>query len=293
MSVAPVIIEAAVNGVTPRERTPHVPRTPAEVAADAIACIEAGASIVHSHTDDPVLDMVTAAHDPAPYIEAWSPVLERFPDALLYPTMTGGGPHTTFERRYAHIPSIAEAGVLPMGIVDPGSVNIGGLEPDGRPAATDVVYINSLFDVRQMFETCAELGVPVNISIFDGSFMRTAVAYARSGGLPHGATIKIFFGSDHVPFGIPATRAGLEAYLDILGDCTLPWSVALPGGDVLESEVGVLAFERGGHVRVGLEDYAGPDQPTNVELVTRAVEAAARHGRPPATAAEARKLMRG
>ena len=104
----PVIIEAAVNGTTQKDRNPHVPRSPEEIAADAIACLEAGASIIHNHTDDPVLDMVTPAHDAGPYIDAWRPVLERFPDALLYPTMTGGGPHTTVEKRYAHIPALAE-----------------------------------------------------------------------------------------------------------------------------------------------------------------------------------------
>jgi len=291
MSGPPVIIEAAINGTTGRDRNPHVPRTPEEISRDAIACLEVGAAIIHNHNDDPVLDMVTPAHEAGPYVAAWRPVLERFPDALLYPTMTGGGPHTTVEQRYGHLPALAEAGVLTMGIVDPGSVNIGGLEPDGTPAATDIVYINSLADVRHMFTTCARLGVPVNISIFDGSFMRTAVAYARAGGIPHGGTIKIFFGSDAVPFGIPATRAGLDAYLDILGDCALPWSVALPGGDIQSSEIGALALERGGHLRVGLEDYAGPDQPHNVELVERAIEFASRFGRRPATPAETRKLL--
>jgi 3-keto-5-aminohexanoate cleavage enzyme len=293
MSGKPVIIEAAVNGTTQPGRNPPVPRTPEEITADAIACLEAGASIVHSHTDDPVLDMVTPAHDPTPYIDAWRPVLECFPDALLYPTMTGGGPHTTIEQRYGHISAIAEAGVLTMGIVDPGSVNIGWLDPDGRPAPTDIVYINSMADIRYMFDTCAGLGVPVNVSIFDGSFMRTAIAYARAGGMPHGATIKIFFGTDTGPFGIPATRAGLDVYLDILGECTLPWSVALPGSDILTSEAGLLALERGGHLRVGLEDYGGAGHPTNVELVERAVEVAARFGRQPATPTETRKRLVG
>ena len=64
----PVILEAAINGVTTPERNPNVPRSPAEVAREALACIEAGASIVHNHTDDPIFDGVTAAHDAKPYI---------------------------------------------------------------------------------------------------------------------------------------------------------------------------------------------------------------------------------
>lgn len=290
-STGPVILEAAINGVTTRERNPSVPRTPAEIAAEAIRCIEVGASIIHNHNDDPVIDMITPTHEAAPYVEAWSTVLARHPDVFLYPTMTGGGPHTTIEKRYGHLPQIAAAGVLRMGIVDPGSVNIGSFEADGAPGAGDVVYLNSNADIRYMVDTCTALGVPVSFSIFDGSFMRTAVAYIRSGRIPHGGQIKIFFGSNYTPFGIPATVAGLEAYLDMLGDCPLPWSVALPGGDILETEVGRLALERGGHLRIGLEDYAGPGQPTNVEILERARKLCQDVGRAIATPTQTKELM--
>ncbi len=287
----PVILEAAINGVTTRDRNPHVPREPSEIAAESIRCIEAGATILHNHNDDPVIDMTTRAHSAKPYVEAWKPVLDIHPDVYLYPTMTGGGPHTTVEERYGHLPEIARAGVLRMGIVDPGSVNLGGFEADGTPAATDVVYLNSNADIRYMIDTCDRLSVPISFSIFDGSFMRTAVAYVRAGRARHGGQIKIFFGSDYAPFGIPATEAGLLAYLDMLGDCPLPWSVALPGGDILTNPVGRLALERGGHLRVGLEDYAGPDQPTNVEILERATRLCAEVGREIATPAEAARLM--
>jgi len=289
----PVILEAAINGVTPRERNPSVPRTPEEIAAEAIACIEAGASIIHNHNDDPVIDMVTPSHEAGPYIRAWKTVLERHPDAFLYPTMTGGGPHTTIERRYGHIPEIARAGVLRMGIVDPGSLNLGSFEADGAPDASETIYQNSNADVRYMVDTCTALEVPISFSIFDGSFMRTAVAYVRSGRIRHGGQIKIFFGSDYAPFGIPATKAGLDAYLDILGDCPLPFSVALPGGDLLSSEVARLALERGGHLRVGIEDYAGPGQPTNLEILERATKLCAEVGRAVATPAETAELLTG
>jgi uncharacterized protein (DUF849 family) len=37
---APCIIEVALNGVTTKDANPHVPRTPAEITSDALACIE-------------------------------------------------------------------------------------------------------------------------------------------------------------------------------------------------------------------------------------------------------------
>jgi 3-keto-5-aminohexanoate cleavage enzyme len=47
----PVIIEAAINGGNTKDRNPHTPTTPDEIAADALACIAAGAAIVHNHVD--------------------------------------------------------------------------------------------------------------------------------------------------------------------------------------------------------------------------------------------------
>ena len=288
----PVILEAAINGVTTKARNPNVPRSPAEITADALRCLEACATIVHNHTDDPIFDGVTAEHSPAPYIEAWRPVLERHPDVFLYPTMTGGGPHTTVAQRYGHLPAIARAGCLTMGIVDPGSVNIGTFDADGTPSTHDTIYLNSNADVRYMVDTCDGLRVPVNFSIFDGSFMRMAAAYLRAGRIRHGGIVKIFFGSPLASFGIPASEAGLVAYLEMLGESALPWSIAIPGGDLLSNEVAGLALERGGHLRVGLEDYAGPGQPTNVEILERAAKLCSDVGRPLARPDEAARLMK-
>ena len=51
------------------------------------------------------------------------------------------------------------------------------------------------------------------------------------------------------------------------------------------------ALELGGHLRVGLEDYAGTASPTNRELVERAVELVRASGRPLATPADAARLL--
>ena len=57
----PVIIEAALNGVTSKARNPHVPTAPEEIAADARAAIAAGAAIVHNHIDEFALPGPAAA----------------------------------------------------------------------------------------------------------------------------------------------------------------------------------------------------------------------------------------
>ena len=50
-NTSPLIIEAAINGATSKEKNPHVPRTVDEIVESAFACLEAGAAIVHNHND--------------------------------------------------------------------------------------------------------------------------------------------------------------------------------------------------------------------------------------------------
>ena len=65
------------------------------------------------------------------------------------------------------------------------------------------------------------------------------------------------------------------------------WMVAV----LLATPLAEYALELGGHLRVGLEDYGGPMQPSNVELIERAVALCQRKGRTVATAAEAAVLL--
>ncbi len=67
--------------------------------------------------------------------------------------------------------------------------------------------------------------------------------------------------------------------------------MAVIGGDLCRSPVARLALERGGHLRVGLEDWAGAGTPANAELVREAVALAAAVGRRAATPAEAAALL--
>ena len=135
---------------------------------------------------------------------------------------------------------------------------------------------------------------------YAGAFLRAALAYHRAGRLPRGALVKLYFGGEFdylggtsagVGFGLPPTEVALDAYLAMLGESGLPWSVAVIGGDVVRSGMAGLAIARGGHVRVGLEDHAGSRKPTNVELVEEVVDLAAATGRPVASCAEAAQIL--
>jgi uncharacterized protein (DUF849 family) len=292
--MTPVIIEAAINGVTTRARNPHVPRTPEEIAADGLRCIDAGAAIVHNHLDEFSLDGAAAAER---YLEGWRPLLAKRPDAIVYPTVGFGG---SVEARYDHIDRLAGSGLMRMGLLDPGSVNLGGLADDGLPGGVDFIYANTFGDIRYVAGLCDRHRLGPSIAIFEPGFLRTTLAYHRAGRLPKGAFVKLYFGGEHdyiggqrggATFGLPPTRPALEAYLDLLEGSGLTWAVAVIGGDVAASGMAKLALARGGHVRVGLEDYAGPRTPTNEELVHEVTALVAEVGRPVATSAETARLL--
>ena len=105
-----VIIECAINGTTSKRSNPYVPVSPEEIAIDALACIEAGASIIHNHIDRHGISEAEAAER---YLEGWRPVLAERPDALLYPTV-----HLGEGISYEHLVPLAAAG-LRVGLVDP------------------------------------------------------------------------------------------------------------------------------------------------------------------------------
>lgn len=288
----PVIIEAAINGIAKKEHKPNVPLSAEEIRIDSLACLEAGASIIHAHNRSIRLVGQEAADE---YAAAWVQILEARPDALWYPT---GVAAETTEDRILHHELLADEGLIRMAYVDPGSANTGWTGPDGLP--TGGVYVNSYDHTRAAFEQCERLNLAPSIAIYEPGWLSTTLAYHRAGKLPKGAMIKLYFGdewgllgrSKGVSFGLPPTEHALLAYLDMLEGSDLPWSVSVWGGDLMKTPVARLAVERGGHLHVGLEEFFDPDrQPTNLELIAEAVELCNETGVDVASCAETADLL--
>ena len=118
MHDTPVVIEVALNGATPVERNPHVPQTQARLVEDALACIDAGAAIVHTHAPDITLAGEAGA---SAYLAHFEPIHAKAPEAILYPTLVWG---ESIEEKTSHIEPLAAAFPLRVGFVDPGSLNL-------------------------------------------------------------------------------------------------------------------------------------------------------------------------
>lgn len=289
-STAPVIIEAALNGVTTRRHNPLAPVTADELASDAIACIDAGATIVHTHADNlgaPVAELT------ARYADCFRVVLDARPDALLYPTIGFG---STVAERFGHVGTLASEGLVHAAAVDPGSVNLGGAGPDGLPPPMEFVYTNPFADIRYAFDLAAQHRIGPSVAIFEPGFLQVVLAYFDAGALPPGTLVKFYFAAGgyltrgRALWGAPPIAEALDLYLAMLGDRAVPWAIAVVGGSLFDhTELVADALRRGAHLRVGLEDWA--DGPANAEQVQRAAVLAQRAGRRVATAIETRALL--
>ena len=289
MTEAPVVIEAALNGVTSRKMSPHVPITPEEQAKDALTCVDAGATVIHTHTHDFTASPEDAAEA---YAAAYRPVVDAHPGIICYPT-TGFGP--TIEQRYRHIELLDDMGLIRAAFLDTGSVNLGGTGRDGLPPASDFVYTNTFNDIAYKMRVCQERELGPSIACFEPGFLRVVVAYHRAGALPAGTLVKFYFseggylGGGDPLWGAPPIVESLDLYLAILGDAEIPWAVAVLGGSLLNTPIARAALQRGGHLRVGYED----DQlgPPNAEQVTAAAALCAEVGRPVASIADAEQIL--
>ena len=288
----PVILEAAINGMTSKEKNPNAPRTPEEIREDALRCYDLGATIVHAHNTDIAATGREAADD---YLAAWRPLLAERPDALWYPTLTAS---PEMAGKLEHIAMIAEAVPLRICAFDPGSTNIGQPDDDGLPVGG--VYAVSYDDCRFAFDFCERHRMGPALGIYEPNALRTTLAYHRAGRLPAGAMVKFYFGGEYglmstvpgVTFGLMPTENGLLAYLDMLEGTDLPWSVSVWGGDLMATPIARLALERGGHLHIGVEEFYDPARsPTNEELVREALDLCAKVGRPIATTQETAELL--
>jgi 3-keto-5-aminohexanoate cleavage enzyme len=291
--VTGTIIEVALNGSVPKEVNPHVPRTPAEIASDALRCIAAGASVVHNHNDEAVVGG-PAVHDWRPYADAWRAVLAGEPDAILYPTMGGWSPGSSIADRYRHVTRLAEEGLLGTPVIDLGGFNLGRSGPDGAPEPTDDMYLNTYRDMDYMFGQCGRIGLPVSMAVFEPGHLRAGLAYFRAGRVPEGSMLKFFF--DSTPMGrpgrgLPPTPTALDVYLEMLDGFDLPWMAVVNGRPGLPESFMEEVLGRGGHLSVGIERVGAAGVVSNAEQVSQAARLCERFGRPPLSCAGTRAML--
>jgi uncharacterized protein (DUF849 family) len=230
-SEAPVVIEAAITPVRKGEPLHQ------DVVSEAKACLAAGAAIIHHHHDFR---------------------LDRYADKLR---------GETIDAKFAHVQPMADAGVLRMLSLDPGLTVFARMDAHGLPSDS-ITGGTTYADTNRLVEFANWVGVPISLGVYEPGNLRWIHAYAAAGKFPPGTIIKLYFGGEYmmgwhkqlgVTFGLRPTKAALDMYLSMMEGINLPWIVSVQGGALLDTPIARYALERGGHLRVGVEDpAAGP-----------------------------------
>lgn len=268
----PAIVTVAITGSLPRKKdNPAVPVTPSEQIESTHEAYEAGASLVHIHVRNPD---ETPSSNPELYARVQEGVRKHCP-GMIVQFSTGGRGRNQNERG-------AMLYLKPdMASLATGSVNF--------PAS---VYENPPDFVEGLAKTMLEHDIKPEIEVFDLSMLYNAATLVAKGLLKPPAHVQFVMG---IPNALPAKRSVLEFMIKELAD-VLPGATWTAAGIARhQAEVSDWALELGGHTRTGLEDNVkvGKNRlaASNAELVRLAVERCARHGRRPATPAEARRLL--
>ena len=266
-----VFITCAVTGSgATQDRSPHVPRSPKQIADSAIDAAKAGAAIVHCHVRDP--ETGSPRRDVALYREVTERIREAEVDVVLHLTAGMGG-DITFGPTERPLPlnpvgtdmvgasermkHILEC--LPeMCTLDCGTMNF---------AEADYVMTNTPGMLRAMGGMMTQLGVKPEVEAFDTGHLWFAKELVKEGVLAPDALVQLCMG---VPWGAPDDLNTFMAMVNNVPD-DWNWSAfALGRNQMAYVAASVLA---GGNVRVGLEDnlWLGKGQlATNAQLVERA-----------------------
>lgn len=285
-------VEVALNGVWSRKTQPLIPVAVREIVDDAIACVKAGASIVHLHAYDE--SSGRQKDDPDLYARIIDGIRSKV-DAIVYPTVPsanfgGSGGETTPEKRYAHIEALAKRGMLEWSVVDPGSCNIVLYDDAAQDKDTGFVYQNPESHIRHGLNLARKHGYHPSYAIYEPGFMRLGAVLHWRCSSP--TPIYRFMFSSAYTFSFPPEDFGMTAYLHLL-DRVAPGAVWMTAGlnvDVLPLVARTVV--EGGHVRVGLEDAPHGSDKNNVQWVEAAVQAVQRFGGEVANAQDVRERLR-
>jgi 3-keto-5-aminohexanoate cleavage enzyme len=287
-----LIIEARVNEYMPREQgNPHVPYSPREIADDAAACREAGASILHFHARKPD---GAPDHDPASYAQTVRLIREGS-DILVHPTLGYVTLDATGEERLDHIVEMAKdpARAPHFAPMDMGSVNVDRYNAQARRfETTNLIYKNSTETLTYFAQNIRKAGLKPYLVSWTIGFTRYADAFMTMGLIDQPAFICFCLTDNTFLGGHPGTLKGLQAHLDFLpADKQVEWTVVNFGGNLFSLAGSIIA--QGGHISIGLGDYTYPElgQPTNADLVRRVTEIARELGRDVASPDEAKAIL--
>ncbi len=270
----PLILTAAITGAeTTREDQPNLPITPEEQAADALACFEAGARVIHLHVRDD-------AGKPTQSLGRFQAALEAIKAAapeLVIQISTGGAVGEAFEKRLAPLELKPD-----MGTLNAGTLNFG-----------NEVFINRPQDIVRLAESFKVFGVVPEIEVYESGMVDYVAKLVSKGIITHTPLhVQFVLG---VPGGMSGTPKNVLYMMDHLKQQIPSATWAVAGIGRFHIPASLTAMTNGGHIRVGFEDnifyHKGVVAQSNAQLVARMARIAAEIGRPLASPAQTRAIL--
>jgi len=267
MSEKLIITVAPTGSIPTKDHTPHVPITADEIAADALRCEEAGASVLHIHTRD---EEQRPSDDPDRFARVIGALSGR--TRLILQVSTGGRAGVTIESRIRRLAVGGE-----MASLTTGSVNF-----------PNSAYVNPPDLVEALASEMMRLSIKPEIEVFDLSMLHNAVDLLERGLISAPVHFNFVMG---LKGAMPARVEHLTHLVTFLPPGST-WGVSAVGAAQLPMALHSLLM--GGHVRVGLEDniyFRKGELATNPRLVERIVQISRMIGREVATPDEAREIL--
>ncbi len=279
------IVTCALTGVLTDPRHYPAPVTPEQMAREAKAAFNEGASVIHVHFRrlEPGLG----------HLPSWDPAVARAVVGAIRDACPGVIVNQTTGIVGADIsgPAACLRAVRPeIAALNAGSLNYLKTRADGGWAWPPMLFDNPVEKIAAFLAAMRESGSTPEFECFDTGIVRTAAPIARASGYDHAPKYNFVMG---VESGMPAEPELLPILLKLAAR-DARWSVTAIG----RAEIWPLhrrAAQLGGDLRTGLEDAihlpAGGRAASNGDLVAALAQVAREAGRAIASPGEARALL--
>jgi uncharacterized protein (DUF849 family) len=282
--VEKAIVTCALTGVLTNPKQHPVPVTPDEMAAEAKAAFDAGASIMHVHyrmQDEGMGHMPT--WDPDVCAEITDAIRAACPGVIINQSTGVMGPDIDG-------PAAVIRRIKPeIAACNAGTLNYLKTRRDGSWAWPPMVFDNPVDKVQAFLDVMKESGAMPEFECFDTGIVRSVRLFVENG-MAERPDVNLVMG---VASGMAADPKLLELIVGYL-DEGWPWQVTAIG----RADVWPLhrrAAELGGNLRTGVEDtfYLPDGERTsgNGQLIETMVKMARDVGREIASPAEARERL--
>lgn len=270
-----IVTVSLTGGVQTKAANPNLPEQPDEIAADAYACYNEGASVAHIHAR---AKDGTPSGDVEIFKEIHAAI--RAKCNMILQDSTGGGPGLTFEQRLACLEAKPEMASLNMGSM---------LRTIGKTAGT--TWANPRPELERFAQEMAKYKVKPEMEIYHHGMIREMKNFIDKGLIQKPYYVNFVMGMAYQG-AVDATPENLTTLVSLLPEGTIFNCCAVGRMQVPITTMAVLL---GGQCRVGMEDNIymskGVLAKNNAEMVAKSIRIIKDLGYEIATPDEAREII--